>query len=66
MQQSRAAAQKAWRGYRPEEIAEACAAAAQAKAHYEQRRNGYRKEDIAGAQADLGFLRNSYASFATL
>ncbi len=31
-----------------------------------QRRNGYRKEDIAAAQADLGFLRNSYASFATL
>jgi multidrug resistance efflux pump len=53
LQQSQAAAQKAQRGYRPEEIAEARAAAAQAKAEYEQRRNGYRKEDIAAAQADL-------------
>ena len=53
LQQSHAAAEKAQRGYRPEEIAEARAAAAQAKADYEQRRNGYRKEDIAAAQADL-------------
>ena len=53
LQQSRAAAEKAQRGYRPEEIAEARAAAAQAKAEYEQRRNGYRKEDIAAALADL-------------
>jgi HlyD family secretion protein len=53
LQQSRAAAEKAQRGYRPEEIAEARAAAAQAKAEYEQRKNGYRKEDIAAAQADL-------------
>ncbi len=53
LEQSRAAAQKAQRGYRPEEIAEARAAAAQAKAEYEQRRNGYRREDIAAAQADL-------------
>jgi len=51
--QSRAAALKAQRGYRPEEIAEARATAAQAKAEYEQRLNGYRKEDIAAAQADL-------------
>jgi HlyD family secretion protein len=51
--QSRAAAEKAQRGYRPEEIAEARAAAAQAKAEYDQRRNGYRQEDIAAAQADL-------------
>lgn len=51
--QSRAAAEKAQRGYRPEEIAEARAAAAQAKAEYEQRVNGYRKEDVAAAQADL-------------
>jgi multidrug resistance efflux pump len=57
LQQSRAAAQKAQRGYRPEEIAEARAAAAQAKAEYEQRRNGYRKEDIAAAQADLDRAR---------
>jgi membrane fusion protein YbhG len=53
LDQSRAAAQKAQRGYRPEEIEEARAAAAQAKAEYDQRRNGYRQEDIAAAQADL-------------
>src|SRR6266403_797416 len=51
--QSRATAEKARRGYRPEEIAEARAAAAQAKAEYDQRRNGYRQEDIDAAQADL-------------
>jgi HlyD family secretion protein len=51
--QSQAAAEKAQRGYRPEEIAEARAAAAQAKAEYDQRKNGYRQEDIAAAQADL-------------
>jgi multidrug resistance efflux pump len=53
LQQSRAAAEKAQRGYRPEEIAEARAAAAEAKAEYQQRRNGYRQEDVAAAQADL-------------
>jgi HlyD family secretion protein len=53
LEQSRATAEKARRGYRPEEIAEARAAAAQAKAEYEQRKNGYRHEDIAAAQADL-------------
>ncbi|HZV59885.1 MAG TPA: efflux RND transporter periplasmic adaptor subunit, partial [Candidatus Eremiobacteraceae bacterium] len=53
LDQSRAAAEKARRGFRPEEIAEAKAAADQARAEYEQRRNGYRKEDIAAAQADL-------------
>jgi membrane fusion protein YbhG len=51
--QSRAAAEKAQRGYRPEEIEEARAAAAQAQAEYDQRKNGYRQEDIAAAQADL-------------
>ncbi len=51
--QARATAEKAERGYRPEEIAEARAGAAQAKAEYEQRRNGYRQEDIDAAQADL-------------
>jgi multidrug resistance efflux pump len=51
--QSRAAAEKAQRGYRPEEIAEARAAAAQAKAEYDQRLNGYRQEDIDAAQSDL-------------
>ena len=53
LDQSKAAAEKARRGYRPEEIAEARAAAAQAKADYELKKNGYRKEDIAAAQADL-------------
>lgn len=53
LQQSRANAEKAQRGYRPEEIAEARAVAAQAKADYELKRNGYRQEDIATAQAEL-------------
>jgi multidrug resistance efflux pump len=53
LDQSRAAAEKAQRGYRPEEIAEARAAAAQAKADYELKKNGYRQEDIAAAQADV-------------
>lgn len=53
LDQSRAAAEKARRGYRPEEIAEARAAMEEAKAEYEQRTNGYRREDIAAAQADL-------------
>ena len=53
LRQSRAAAEKAQRGFRPEEIAEARAAAAQAQAEYEQRKHGYRVEDIASAQADL-------------
>ena len=42
LEQSRANAEKASRGYRPEEIDEARAAAAQAKADYEMRMNGYR------------------------
>jgi HlyD family secretion protein len=53
LDQSKAAAEKAARGYRPEEIAEAKAALDEAKAEYEQRKNGYRREDIAAAQADL-------------
>ena len=53
LQQSRAAAEKATRGFRPEEIAEARAAAAQAKAEYDQRKNGYRQEDIDSAKADF-------------
>lgn len=57
LEQSRAAAEKARRGYRPEEIAEARAAAAEAKAEYEQRRNGYRREDIAAAQAEVDRAR---------
>jgi HlyD family secretion protein len=53
LEESRAAAEKAKRGFRPEEIAGARAAAAQAKADYELRVNGYRKEDIAAAQSDV-------------
>jgi HlyD family secretion protein len=53
LNQSRAAAEKARRGFRPEEIAEARGAAEQAKADYEMRKNGYRQEDIAAAQADV-------------
>lgn len=53
LQESQANAEKAQRGYRPEEIAEARAAAAQARADYELKRNGYRQEDIEGARADL-------------
>jgi multidrug resistance efflux pump len=53
LDQSRAAAEKAKRGFRPEEIAEARAAAARAKADYEMRLNGYRKEDIEAAQSDV-------------
>jgi multidrug resistance efflux pump len=51
--QSRAAAEKAQRGFRPEEIAQVRASAAQAKAEYDQRINGYRQEDIDAAKADL-------------
>jgi HlyD family secretion protein len=53
LEESRANAEKAQRGYRPEEIAEARAGAAQAKADYELRKNGYRQEDIDAAKADL-------------
>jgi HlyD family secretion protein len=53
LSESHAAAEKAVRGFRPEEIAEARAAAEQAKAEYDQRKNGYRQEDIDSAKADL-------------
>jgi HlyD family secretion protein len=53
LEQSKAAAEKAARGYRPEEVAEAKGALDEAKAEYEQRQNGYRSEDISAAQADL-------------
>ncbi len=53
LDQSRAAAEKASRGYRKEDVAEARAGAAEAQAEYDQRKNGYRKEDIAAAQSDL-------------
>src|SRR6267142_327481 len=39
--QSRAGAEKSQRGYRPEEIAEARAVAAQSKAEHELKKNGY-------------------------
>jgi multidrug resistance efflux pump len=53
LSEMRAAEEKAERGFRPEEIAEARAAAAQARAEYEQRTNGYRQEDIDAAKADF-------------
>jgi membrane fusion protein YbhG len=53
LEQSKAAAEKAQRGFRPEEVAEVRAAAAQAKADYEMKKNGYRQEDIAAAEAEL-------------
>lgn len=53
LQQSHATAEKAERGYRPEEIAEARAAAEQAAAEYEQRKKGYRQEDIDAAKAEV-------------
>jgi multidrug resistance efflux pump len=53
LDQTREAAIKAERGYRAEDIAEARAAAAEAKADYELKAEGYRKEDIAAAQADV-------------
>jgi len=53
LDQTRADAEKAVRGYRKEDIDEARAAAAQAKADYELRASGYRKEDIDAAEADV-------------
>ena len=53
LEQARAASQKAQRGFRPEEIAEARAALEQAKADYEMHKNGYRKEDINAAEAEV-------------
>jgi HlyD family secretion protein len=53
LEQARANAQKAKRGFRTEEIQEAQAAATQAKADYEMHLKGYRKEDIDAAQADV-------------
>src|SRR5256885_6254172 len=50
LEQSRATAQKARRGYRPEEIEEARAAAAGAKAEYEQRKNGRSEERRVGKE----------------
>ena len=44
--------QKLQRGFRPEEVEQARAQAAQAEADYELRKNGNRKEDIDAAKAD--------------
>jgi membrane fusion protein YbhG len=49
--------QKLQRGFRPEEVEQVRAQAAQAKADYELRRNGNRKEDIDAAQADADRAR---------
>src|SRR5262249_50794038 len=53
LEQSKAAAEKAQRGFRPEEVADARADAVKAKSDFEKSKNGYRQEDIAAAQADL-------------
>src|SRR2546430_8629735 len=52
--QARANAQKSARGFRPEEIQEAAAAAKQAKADYDMHVAGYRRENIDAAQTDPG------------
>ncbi len=53
MEQSKANLEKMEHGSRPEEIAQARAAAAQAEADYTLKRNGSRREDIEAARADL-------------
>jgi len=53
LQQSRASAEKAKRGYRPEEIASAQARYDQAKATLEMMQRGNRREDVEAAQAVL-------------
>ena len=57
LEQARANLEKMQRGSRPEDIAEARAAAAQARADYELRRNGSRKEDIEAARAEVDRTR---------
>lgn len=52
LEQARANAEKLERGFRPEEIAEARAAAAQAAAQHREFTAGYRKEQVAAARAD--------------
>jgi HlyD family secretion protein len=49
--------QKLQRGFRPEEVEQVRAQAAQAKADYDLRKNGNRKEDIDAAQADADRAR---------
>ncbi len=57
MDASLANLQKLQHGFRPEEVQQARAQAAQAKADYELKRNGSRKEDIEAAQADADRAR---------
>jgi HlyD family secretion protein len=57
MQQSRANLEKMEHGSRPEEIAQARAAAAQAEADYTLKKTGNRREDIDIARADLARAR---------
>jgi HlyD family secretion protein len=49
--------QKLQHGFRPEEVEQARAEAAQAKSDYELKQNGSRKEDIDAAQADVDRTR---------
>jgi HlyD family secretion protein len=58
MDASLANLQKLQHGFRPEEVEQARAQAAQAKADYEMRLNGSRKEDIDAAQADVDRARS--------
>jgi len=57
MDASLANLQKLQHGFRPEEVDQAKAQAAQAKADYDLRKNGSRQEDIAAAQADVDRAR---------
>ena len=53
LEQSRANLEKMEHGSRPEEIAQARAAAAQAEADYTLKKTGYRREEIEAAHADV-------------
>src|SRR5260370_934216 len=55
LQQSRAAPEKAQRGYRPEEIASAEARYQQAQATLEKLERGNRREDVEAAKAALSY-----------
>ena len=57
MDASLANLQKLQHGFRPEEVEQARAEAAQAKADYDLRKNGSRQEDIAAAQGDFDRAR---------
>ena len=55
---SQANLQKLQHGFRPEEVEQVRAEAAQAKSDYDLRKNGNRKEDIDAAQADADRARS--------